>query len=59
MIKKFNDTLALVLFGGILAIWISQGLGIINLEGTEITGATIAIATLVAQFYFRKAQNGS
>ena len=34
-------------------VWIAQGLGTLTLSG-EIIGATIAIETLIAQFYFRK-----
>jgi len=34
-------------------LWALQGLGIVNIpEG--VIGATIAIETLIAQFYFRK-----
>lgn len=54
--QTFNDFLA-VLVGVVVfpALWILQGLGTINIpEG--IVGATIAIETLIAQFYFRKAQ---
>ena len=35
------------------AIWVLQGLGWMQLPG-EVIGATIAIETLIAQFYFRK-----
>jgi len=56
MIKQFRDVLALCLGVGVIpAVWILQGLGIVNLAG-EIVGASIAIETLIAQFYFRKAQ---
>jgi hypothetical protein len=53
--QTFNDFLAIlamiIVFPG---LWICQGRGLINLpEG--IIGATIAIETLIAQFYFRKA----
>lgn len=54
--QNFNDFLA-ILVGVVVfpAVWILQGLGIINIpEG--VIGATIAIETLIAQFYFRKAQ---
>lgn len=54
MIKNFRDILAIlvavVIFPG---IWIGSGLGLLNLPG-EIIGATIAIETLIANFYFRK-----
>ena len=57
MIKQFRDTLAVAI--GVVVfptIWILHGLGILSLPG-EILGATIAIETLIAQFYFRKAQS--
>jgi len=54
MVKKFRDLLALlvavIIFPG---IWVGQGLGLLTLPG-EIIGATIAIETLIAQYYFRK-----
>ncbi len=55
MIKNFRDLLALLIavlvFPG---LWVCQGKGIVNIpEG--VIGATIAIETLIAQFYFRKA----
>ena len=54
MIKNFRNLLALliavIVFPG---IWVGQGLGWLNLPG-EVMGATIAIETLVGQFYFRK-----
>ncbi len=54
MPKNFNDLLALlmavIVFPG---MWICQGLGYVSIpEG--VIGATIAIETLIAQFYFRK-----
>lgn len=54
MIKNFRNLLAL-LIGVIVfpAIWVLQGLGYLALPEAVI-GATIAIETLVAQFYFRK-----
>ena len=55
MIKNFRNLLALVIAGTIFpAIWILQGIGLITLPG-EVLGATIAIETLIAQFYWRKA----
>lgn len=58
MFSEFRNIMALlvavVIFPG---IWIMQGLGLLSLPG-EILGATIAIETLIAQFYFRKAQEG-
>ena len=56
MIKNFRDVLAILL--GIVVIpsvWMLQGFGLLTLAG-EVVGATIAIETLIAQFYFRKAQ---
>lgn len=55
MVKKFNDVLA-ILIGVVIipGIWVAQGLGVLNLGGTEIIGCTIAIETLVAQHYYRK-----
>ena len=54
MIKNFRNLLALlvavIVFPG---IWIGQGLGWLNLPG-EVIGMTIAVETLVAQFYWRK-----
>ena len=55
---NFRNLLAL-LIGVIVfpSIWITQGFGWLTLPG-EVIGATIAIETLIAQFYFRKAQEG-
>ena len=55
MLKKYRDLLALLL--GVIvipAIWVMQGLGVIELAGVEVLGATIVIETMIAQFYFRK-----
>jgi len=55
MIKNFRDLVALLIAVIVFpAIWILQGLGMLALPG-EILGATIAIETLIGQFYFRKA----
>lgn len=55
MFKKINDLLALLLDVIIIpTFWIMDGLGIVNMNG-EVMGATIAVWTLIAQFYFRKA----
>ena len=55
LIKNFRNLLALlvavIVFPG---IWVLQGLGMLALPG-EVLGATIAIETLIAQFYWRKA----
>ena len=56
MLKNFRD-LFTILVGVIVfpGLWALQGLGIVNIpEG--VIGATIAIETLIAQFYFRRAQ---
>jgi len=55
MLKKYRDLLALLL--GVIvipAIWVMQGLGVIELSGVEVLGATIVIETMIAQYYFRK-----
>ena len=55
MFKGIRDLLAVLLGVAVIpGIWILQGLGWMQLAG-EVTGATIAIETLIAQFYFRKA----
>ncbi len=57
MIGNFRDILAILL--GIVvipSIWVLQGMGILTIAG-EVIGATIAIETLIAQFYWRKAQS--
>ena len=58
LIKNFRNLLAL-LVGVVVfpAIWILQGLGMLNLAG-EIIGAMIAGETLILQFYFRRTQEG-
>jgi len=53
--KNFRNLLALLI--GVIVfpgIWIMQGIGVMNLPG-EVLGATIALETLIGQFYFRKA----
>jgi hypothetical protein len=57
MLKNFRDLLA-ILIGVVVfpASWILQGFGVVVIpEG--VIGATIAIETLIAQFYFRKKDN--
>ena len=55
IIKNFRNLLALLVAVVVFpAIWVMQGLGILTLPG-EVLGATIAIETLIGQFYFRKA----
>jgi len=53
MIKKFNDTMAIIVVGAIFALWILQGIDVVTLPG-EVIGATIAGFTLIIQFYFRR-----
>ena len=50
--KTWNDRLSLLLLAGIPALWVLDHC--VNLKG-EAIGATIAVWTLVANFYFRKA----
>ncbi len=54
-ITNFRDVLALLI--GVIVfpgLWALQGKGIVNIpEG--VIGASIAIETLIAQFYFRRA----
>jgi len=58
MIKNFRNLLALLIAVIVFpAVWVMQGLGMLTLPG-EVIGATIAVETLIAQFYFRKAQEG-
>lgn len=55
MLKKYRDLLALLLGVVVIpGIWVMQGLGVIELAGVEVLGATIVIETMIAQFYFRK-----
>ena len=57
MFKNHRDLLSILLGVVVIpGIWVLQGLGWMQLPG-EVIGATIAIETLIAQFYFRKAQN--
>ncbi len=55
MLKNFRDLLAILLAVVVFpGLWFCQGKGIVTIpEG--VIGASIAIETLVAQFYFRKA----
>jgi len=51
---NFRNILALLAFIGIIPVlWVLNGAGIINV-GETVVGATIAVWTLIAQFYFRK-----
>ena len=55
MLKNHRDLLSILLGVVVIpGIWIAQGFGYLALPG-EVIGSTIAIETLVAQFYFRKA----
>jgi len=56
--KTFRDRMGA--FGGLMLIpglWVIHGLGVVVLPETVI-GATIAVWTLMFQFYFRKATAG-
>jgi len=57
-IEKFNDFFAILLAILIIAVWVVSGLGFISLPG-EVIGALIAVFTLVAQFYFRRAPSNN
>ena len=55
MVKNFRDLLALLV--GVLVfpgLWALQGLGIVAIPEVVI-GATVSIETMIAMFYFRKA----
>jgi hypothetical protein len=54
--QNFNDFLALLMMVVVFpALWILQGKGVLNIpEG--VIGATIAIETMIAQYYFRKSK---
>ena len=54
--QNFNDLLALALMTGVFpTLWVLHGLKITELP-EMIIGATIAIETMVAQYYFRKSK---
>ena len=54
---NFRNILALLAFVGVIpAMWILQGAGIINVPEIVI-GGTIAMWTLIGQFYFRKKES--
>ena len=52
-----NFGMAIMFLLGIFAIWLIVLLRPVELpaEGQQIVGATIVLATLIGQFYFRKA----
>ena len=55
MFKNYRDLLALLL--GVIVfpgMWIVQGFGWVNIPESVI-GSSIAIETLIAQFYYRRA----
>jgi len=55
MIKNFRNLLALLIAVIVFpSVWVLQGLGMLILPG-EVIGMTIAVETMIAQFYFRKA----
>ena len=51
--KTFNDRLAIISLIAIAALWTLDGLGTIMLKEALI-GFTIAQATLILQYYFRR-----
>lgn len=54
MIKGINDLLALLVTVLVFPVlWVLDGCGVISLPG-EVLGATIAVFTLIVQYYFRK-----
>ncbi len=53
--KKFNDRLAIVFLLLIVGLWVGNKW--LGMSG-EIIGATISVFTMVAQYYFRKKENG-
>jgi len=51
---KIRTTLAIALGIAVFPLmWVMVGLGLLNLPG-EILGVTIAMETLILNFYFRK-----
>ena len=55
MLKNHRDLLSILL--GVVVLpgtWILHGLGVVSIPEV-VLGATVAIETLIAQFYFRKA----
>ena len=57
--QTWNDRLSLLLLVGIPGLWLVDSL--VKPIDMQVKGATIAVWTLVAQYYFRKAppNNGS
>jgi len=53
MIKNFKNMLALILSLVIIAMWVAQGMSLVDMPG-EVVGASIAVWTMIAQYYFRK-----
>lgn len=53
MIKTFNDMLALVVLGIIVALWGLDGRGYINLND-GVSGGLLVAFGLIIQFYFRR-----
>ena len=56
--KTWNDRLSLILIVLIVALW-TGGCWLPAPLPESVIGATIVVFTLVAQFYFRKAAEGS
>ena len=58
IIKNHRNVLSVLLAVAIFpGIWVGQGLGHLTLPG-EIIGVTIALESLVVQYYFRKKPSG-
>ncbi len=57
MLRNHRDLLSILLGVVVIpGIWVLQGLSIITIPDIVI-GATIAIETLITQFYFRKKES--
>ena len=54
--QTFNDTLALIIFGGYIALWV---LSVWKPVPQIVLGATIAHTGQIVTFYYRKAKNGN
>jgi hypothetical protein len=54
----FNNVLALLLEVIVIpGLWACDGLGLVHIPQAAL-GASIAVWTLIAQFYYRKAKGG-
>ena len=57
-IFNFNNIFALWITAITAGIWVLDGRGIIDIDD-KVLGALIPVWTLIAQYYFRKAQKES